>query len=355
VSSTDLCSSEPDHGSGRTPGRYSVVERVASLASADYSRLAARRAVVVGCGALGSAVATHLVRGGVGMVRVVDRDVVEVRNLAHQVLYTQQDADSGRLKADAAAARLREMNPECVVEAVVADYAPGNALRLAEGADLIVDGADNLDTKLLLNDVAVATATPLVYAGCAGTEGSVLAVLPGLTHCLRCLWPVPGAAAPRMTCETRGVLPGAVAMVAALQATEAVKLLLGLGPDVLCGLVRIDVWDALARRVPVPDYRAGACPACGERDLRYLRGEGRTTARLLCGDDTVLLVAPAATDLPRMRERHRANASLRAGPECVQVEIEGCRILAFSSGKTLIHGAGGVNRAKALHARHVLG
>lgn len=345
-------------GAGTSAGRYSVVERVAVLRSADYSRLAARCVVVVGCGALGSAVAMHLVRGGVGRVRVVDRDVVEVRNLAHQVLYTEQDAALGRLKAEAAAAHLRGLNDGCVVEGVVADYAPGNALHLTADADLVVDGADNLETKLLLNDVAVATGTPLVYAGCAGTEGSVLAVRPGVTHCLRCLWPAPGEAAARLTCETRGLLPGTAAAVAALQSTEALKLLLDLGAGSLCGLLRVDVWDGVLRRVPLPAFHAGsrACPTCQDRDFGYLHGEHSTTARELCGDDTVLLSAPApAIDLERLRRRHRANATLRVRPECVQVEIDGCRIVAFSSGTTLIHGAGGVNRARALHARHVTG
>jgi molybdopterin-synthase adenylyltransferase len=339
-------------------GRYAAVERVAALRSADYSLLANRRVVVVGCGALGSAVAMHLLRGGVGSIRVVDRDVVEVRNLAHQVLYTEQDAALGRLKAEAAAAHLRGLNAGCAVEGVVADYAPGNALQLTADADLLVDGADNLETKLLLNDVAVATGTPLVYAGCAGAEGSVLAILPGVTHCLRCLWPAPGESAARMTCETRGLLPGTAAAVAALQSTEALKLLLSLDATSLCGLLTIDVWDGVLRRVPLPTFRTGsrACPTCGDRDFSYLRGEHSTTARELCGDDTVLLSAPAAaTDLERLRRRHSANTSLRARPDCVQVEIDGCRILAFSSGRTLIHGAGGVSRAKALHARHVLG
>lgn len=338
--------------------RYSLIERVAELRSADYSRLLTRRVVVVGCGALGSAVAMHLVRAGIGKVRVVDRDVVELRNLPHQVLYTEQDAVLRRLKAEAAADHLDGLNADCVVEGVVADYAPGTALQLTADTDLIVDAADNLETKLLLNDVAVATDTPLVYAGCAGAEGSVMAILPTVTHCLRCLWPEPSESAARMTCETRGLLPGTAAAVAALQFTESLKLLLDLDVNSLCGLVRIDVWDAVLRRVPLPTFAADSrsCPACGDRNFSYLRGEHSTTARELCGDDTVLLSTDgAATDLERLRQRHSANASLRARPECVQIEIDGCRIVAFSSGRTLIHGAGGVNRAKVLYARHVVG
>ncbi|PPK71195.1 ThiF family adenylyltransferase [Actinokineospora auranticolor] len=334
-----------------TSDRYDVVERVDVLD--DVSGLADRRVAVIGCGALGSAVAAHLVRVGVGAVRVVDRDVVEVRNLAHQVLYTQRDADEARLKAEAAAEHLRAVNPGCSVEAVVADCASGNARRLVADCDLIVDGVDNMETKLLLNDVAVATGTPLLYAGCAGTEGSVMAVVPGRTHCLRCVWPDPPASADRRTCQTRGVLPGTVAAIAALQATESLKVLLDL--DALCGLVRLDIWQAVTRRVPLPAYRPDECPACGARDFVYLRGETATTARALCGDDTVLLVTPQPADLNRIQERHRDNATLQAGPESIRLTLDGCRILVFASGRTLIHGSGGVNRARALHARHLQG
>ncbi len=335
-------------------GRYEVFERVPELAR--RASLAERSVLVVGCGALGSAVAGHLVRSGVGAVRLVDRDVVEERNLPVQVLYSEQDAALGLFKAEAAAAHLREVNAGCTIDGVVADYAPVNALRLAGGSDLIVDGADNLETKLLLNDVAVATGTPLVYAGCAGTEGAVMAVVPGSTHCLRCLWPEPTAAAGRMTCETRGLLPAAASVVAALQFAESLKLLLGVDLGMLGGLVRVDAWEPELRRVPLPPYPASEpCPACGNRDFAYLRGEHSTRARELCGDDTVLLCAPVETDLGRIRDQHRGNQTLRSRPDCVQLEVEGCRIVAFASGRTLVHGAGGVDRARVLYGRHVVG
>jgi adenylyltransferase/sulfurtransferase len=340
------------------PGRYAIIERVSALASVDYSTLGSRRVVVVGCGALGSAVAMLLVRSGVGAVRLVDRDVVELRNLAVQLLYTEQDAALGLPKAEAAQTQLRKLNAGCEVDGIVADFAPGNARQLVDGADLIVDGVDNLETKLLLNDVAIAEGIPLVYAGCAGAEGSVLAIVPGVTHCLRCLWPQPSAAAARLSCQTHGLLPATATGIAALQFTEAMKLLLGLGPQTLSGLVRIDVWHAVSRRVPLPAFDSARrdCPACGAHDFSYLRGEHQTVARELCGDDTVLLCSPnGCTDLTRLTERHRRNGTLRALPNCVQLEVEGVRILAFASGRTLIHGAGGLNQAKSLYARQVLG
>lgn len=359
---TDLCSPGPNPALTRTDmsstSRYEAVERVDVLRAVDYGQLTERKVAVVGCGALGGAVAMHLVRSGVGTVRVIDRDVVELRNLTHQILYNDEDAILRRLKAEAAATHLAGLNRDCTVEGVTADLAPDSALRLTLDADLIIDGADNLETKFLLNDVAVATNTPLVYAGCAGTEGSVMAIVPAATHCLRCLWPTPSAAAARLTCETRGVLPGTVAMIAALQFTEALKILLGFDTDSLGALIRADVWHNALHPVPLPTFSTDgrACPTCVDRDFTFLRGDHHTATRELCGGETVLLSPPtAAIDLARLARRHHTNASLRVQPECLQVEVDGCRFLVFSSGRTLIHGAGGVNRARALYARHIIG
>lgn len=338
-------------------GRYARVERVAQLRGAALPPLTRARAVVVGCGALGSAVATHLVRLGVGHVRVIDRDVVEPRNLVDQVLYGEEDARQRRPKAEAAARALAGVNAASRVEGVVADYAAGNALRLSADADVIVDGADNLETKLLANDVAIAAGTPLVYGGCAGAEGAVLTVRPGHSHCLRCLWPEPAPLSAALSCERMGVLPGAVAATAALQFTEASKILLGLEDDLHPGLVRLDIWSGSLRRVPLPPYPgARPCPACGDRDLAYLDGREGTTASELCGDDTVLLSTPSGrVDLGRLARSRRGDPTLAVRGECLRFEVDGCRLLVFDSGRALIHGAGGADRARALYARYVAG
>ncbi|NJQ00413.1 ThiF family adenylyltransferase [Streptomyces zingiberis] len=351
-----------DHGTAPPPGRgaepaaesrYALVRRLSVLRGADHAALAGRYAVVVGCGALGSAVAAHLVRGGVGRVRVVDRDVVEPRNLPHQPLYTDQDAAGAELKADAAATRLRTLNGGCRVDGVVADYAPDNALRLAAGADVLIDGADNLETKFLLNEVALVTGTPLVHAGCAGTEGTVLAVVPRVTPCLRCLWPRPSPAAARTTCRTHGLLPATAAVVAALQATEALKLLLRLPYRTLTGLVHADPWTASLRRVPLPprpDPRR-PCPACERGELPYLGGPPPVASRALCGESTVLITAPVPPDRDELARRHAANRTLRIRPGCLQLDLDGCRVVFYTSGRTLVHGAPDADHARALYAR----
>jgi molybdopterin/thiamine biosynthesis adenylyltransferase len=332
------------------------MERVAQLRHTNRARLAERRAVVVGCGALGSAAAMHLVRAGVGHVRVVDRDVVEPRNLIDQALFSEADAELARPKAEAAAGALRAFNSESAIEGVIADFSHTNARELALDADVVIDGVDNLETKLLLNDMAVATGTPYVYAGCAGSEGAVLAVIPGRSPCLRCLWPAPRPNA-ALSCERAGVLPGVVAATAALQFTEACKILLGLERELFRALVRIDVWTGVTRRVRLPKYRGGRpCPVCQQGNLPYLAGRRGTSVSELCGDDTVLISMRGnhRPDMEQLAERRRRNPSLRVTPECVRFEVEGCQVLVFATGNTLIHGASAL-RARALHTRYVTG
>lgn len=357
-------SAEPDrrpdppqcHDGGRDAGRYARAERAAALAGTDLSLVRRRRVVVVGCGALGSSVAMHLVRSGVGHVRLVDRDIVERRNLVDQVLFSEADADRGRLKAEAAARLLASLNSACEVEASVADYGPDNALRLVRDADLIIDGADNVETKLLLNDVAVSTGTPLAYGGCAGSEGAVMVVRPGSSHCLRCLWPEPGGFASALSCGRRGVLPGAVAATAAIQFTEAVKVLTGRPQDLLGGLVLVDTWTGVLRRVRMPEFGSSTrpCPACRGGDFAYLDGRRATRVQELCGDGTVLLSRPAGQpDLARLTECRRRDPTLRSHAECVHFDVDGCRVVVFSTGRTLVHGARDTAHARSIYAQHV--
>lgn len=333
------------------------MERVAPLRGKRYADMRRRRAVVVGCGALGCAVAVHLVRSGVGHVRIIDRDIVEQRNLVDQIVFAEADATNRRPKAEAAARTLGALSPHSVVEGVVADCVSDNAVRLTANADIMIDGADNLETKMLINDVAVFTGTPLIYGGCAGTQGVVLTVRPKRSHCLRCLWPAAGRGGiATLSCQSHGVLPGTIAATAAMQFTEATKILMGMEDELLAGLVRIDVWQGTIRQVPMPAFRAGAraCPACEQHELAYLDGREGTRASKLCGDDTVLLSTFAGIDLERLARRHQSSV-LHVDSECVHFEAESCRLLVFASGRTLVHGAGDTARARSLYARYVLG
>ena len=191
------------------------------LGEAGQRQLLAARALVCGCGALGSVIANTLVRSGVGYVRIVDRDFLELNNLQRQVLYDEADVAAGLPKAIAAANKLREINSQVTIEPIVTDVDSTNIAELTDGVDVIVDGTDNFETRMLLNDVALKQGIPWVYGGCLGAEGQTMTIVPGETACLRCLMndtPPPGTTP---TCDTAGILGPIVNIIASLQANEA--------------------------------------------------------------------------------------------------------------------------------------
>ncbi|HEX6985161.1 MAG TPA: ThiF family adenylyltransferase, partial [Planctomycetaceae bacterium] len=178
------------------PPRYAKQALFAGIGAEGQAALARARVLICGCGATGGVLAETLARAGVGFLRVVDRDFVELGNLQRQVLYDERDAAEQTPKAVAAAERLRAVNGDVEIEPVVADVGPENVLSLLAGCDLALDGTDNFETRFLLNDAALETGTPWVYCGVIGGHGQTMTVLPGRTACLRCLIdapPDPGA------------------------------------------------------------------------------------------------------------------------------------------------------------------
>jgi len=188
------------------PSRYSRQTLLPEIGLDGQEKLLASSAAVVGCGALGTVVAGTLVRAGVGRVRVIDRDCVELNNLQRQVLFDEGDVARGLPKAIAAAEKLRKANSHVAVEAVVADVNPDNVERLIGDMDLVMDGTDNFETRFLLNDACVKHDLPWVYGAVIATYGMTRTIVPHRTPCFRCLlteMPAPGSTP---TCDTVGVL-----------------------------------------------------------------------------------------------------------------------------------------------------
>jgi len=237
-------------------------------------RLAAGAVLICGCGALGSTLGNLLVRAGVGRVRIVDRDRVEIHNLHRQVLFDEQDAAEKRPKATAAAAHLARINSEIRVEPIVDEIVPDNVERLIEGIDVIVDGTDNFPTRFLLNDVSVKHRIPWVYGGCVGTEGQTMTVVPGRTPCLRCLLPECPEPETMPSCPTHGILGPVVGVIASLEAIEAMKLLGGNPTAVAPVLTVVHLWENRLRQIDLAGLAEGAdCRCCKHRQFTWLEGE----------------------------------------------------------------------------------
>ncbi|MEW5912178.1 MAG: ThiF family adenylyltransferase [Thermodesulfobacteriota bacterium] len=255
--------------------RYQKQKLLAGLGPEGQERLAAAGVLIAGVGALGGHLAQLMVRAGVGRVRLVDRDVPELSNLHRQPLYDENDLGSGEGKAQIAAEKLRAVNSQVVIEAVVAELGPPNALELAQGVDLILDGLDNSAARYVLNDAAVCLGLPWVYTGVVAARGNVLTIVPGRTPCLRCLFPTPPAPGALPSVATHGIMGPTPAFAAALAAAEAIKLLCGAVDSRLPGLFSFDLWRGQFQLSELPGGPAPNCPCCGQRDFAYLEGRAR--------------------------------------------------------------------------------
>src|SRR5437588_338857 len=278
--------------------RYSRQMRFPGIGEAGQRRLLDSHVTLCGCGALGTVLANVLVRGGVGHLRLIDRDFIETNNLQRQVLFDEHDVAENLPKAEAAARKLGAINSTVHVEPVVTDIDRTNILGLVKDADLILDGTDNFEIRYLINDAAVQLGKPWVYGGCIGSHGQTMTILPGETPCLRCVFeaaPGPGEAA---TCETAGVVAPAVAVIASLQSAEALKLLAGRREAVNRDLVYIDVWENTYRKIKIAALKGKVdCPCCGRGDFEWLAGAHGATTTTLCGRNAVQVSHRTASPL----------------------------------------------------------
>lgn len=345
----------PAHLNPADLARYSRQVRFDCIGESGQARLLGARVAIVGCGALGSVAADQLVRAGVGMLRLIDRDFIELSNLQRQTLYDETDLADGLPKALAAARKLARINSSIQLDPQVGDVSAGTIERLCGGCDLLLDATDNLETRYLLNDFAVARGVPWVYGGCVAAEGVVLGVLPGKGPCLRCTWPEPPVSASLPTCETSGVLGPAAAIVASLQVIEALKILVG-REDELAGLLAVDAWTGRLRQLMVRSGgRSAECPCCVGREFPFLRGQRGSATTVLCGRNAVQ-VRPATDqpiDLPTLARRLPGDASPRLSTHLLRFAVGGLTVTVFPDGRAIVQGTSDPAVARSTVARYV--
>jgi len=304
------------------------------------------------------AIADSLARAGVGFLRIVDRDFVELSNLQRQVLFDEQDIADQLPKAVAASRKLAKINHEVTLDPIVADIDHNNILALAAGVDLIVDGMDNFETRFLINDAALETRIPWIYGGCIGSHGQVMPIFPGETACLRCLiGDVPG---PGMTetCDTAGVIGPAVNVVAALQVVTALKILSGNRELVEPALSIVDVWDGTLRKMSVANLRERSnCPACVQGQREWLSGTKRSQTTILCGRNAVQ-ISPAEKRpllLAELAARLRTAGDVSQNSFLLRLTLPGgeFQLTIFPDGRAIIKGTDDITVARSLYARYV--
>ncbi len=301
--------------------RYSRHILLGAVGEVGQRRLKAARVLIVGTGGLGAPAALYLAAAGVGRIGLVDFDVVDVSNLQRQILFETNDL--GRLKSEVAAERLRARNPhiEVVVHPVRLDAS--NALDIAADYDLIVDGADNFATRYLTNDLAVLTRKPLIYGAIFQFDGQATIFAHPGGPCYRCLYPEPPPPELAPNCAEAGVLGVLPGLIGLIQATEALKLILG-EPGVLVG--RLLTFDALAmsfRELFIT--RDPACPACGDApSIRSLADTEATCAAITHAAQSPWDLTPA--DFENLRSTPHVLIDVRSAAEAAVETLGGTLI-----------------------------
>ena len=333
--------------------KYSRQMLFAGIGPEGQKRLLASRAAIVGCGAIGAAAANLLVRAGLGYLRIIDRDFVEPSNLQRQTLFDESDALNVLPKAVAAERKLRCINSSVAVEGVVADLSPRNAEELLSDVDLLLDGTDNFETRFLINDVAVKSSRPWIYAAAVASYGLTMTIRPGETACLACLLESGGAPhGLEETCDTIGVLGPIVNLIASLEVAEALKLLSG-HAEVLHGRVlSCDVWTGRMQSIGVA--RHAECRACVRRDFAYLAGEAQPRITL-CGRDSVQIHERArALDLGALEARLRPLVeNVRQNDFLLRFRIAPFEMTVFADGRAILTGTRDPAVARSLYARYI--
>lgn len=327
--------------------RYSRQMGLRFVGESGQARLQKARVGILGCGALGTVASDLLVRAGVGFVRVIDRDVVDLVNLQRQTLFTEQDAAQRLPKAVAAQSRLREVNSEVVVEPMVMDYGYDNALELINGLDVVVDATDNYLTRLTLNDACLELKVPWVYGGGLGTFGMSAVFLPE-GPCFRCLMselPEPGAGE---SCDLSGVLGSVTSIVGSIQAAEVIKLITA-PSAVRKDIIEFDLLSGEFRTLPV--INDPQCEACKKGKRDFLSPLFHQSASVVCGRDSVLLRQPySGLHLVDVAERVASKGwGVKVNRFRLQVLHAELELIIFADGRALVNGTSDVPTAKGFY------
>jgi molybdopterin-synthase adenylyltransferase len=331
--------------------RYSRQVIFTPIGAAGQERLAASRVAIVGCGATGSAVAGLLARAGVGTIRIIDRDYVEPSNLQRQSLFDEADAAESLPKAIAAAKKITQFNSEITVEPLVADLTPANIDEHLLGADLILDATDNFETRYLINDYAVKHRRPWIYAAAVGAYGLTMNVVPGETACLNCIFPEPPQGMVQ-TCDTAGILNTAVNLVASIEATEALKFLVGDTKALRRTMISFDLWTNERAEISASKPRKD-CETCQGREFPHLAGEGRPQITL-CGRNSVQIhERRRPISFPELTRRLKPHGAVKHNDFVLKFWPGEYEMTLFPDGRAIIKGTTDTAIARSIYARFI--
>ena len=280
--------------------RYSRQIMLDDIGLGGQQRLMDSKVTVVGAGGLGTPILTHLAAMGVGHIRIVDRDVIELTNLHRQTLYT--DDDVGKPKVEAAAARLQRLSPGARIRTMPVSVNRRSAPSVVKGSDVVIDALDSVDARYALNEACMDAGIPFVTGGAVGTAGQVFVVVPGKTACYECAFP--GMTDDGMpSCGIEGVNPAILSVIGGLEVSEAVRILCGKEPATLGSVLHVNLATDFVR---MPVRLVEECPTCGSGERRPADQTGYIVEEL-CGrrggQRTFAISPPSARKLQHPDDR----------------------------------------------------
>lgn len=332
--------------------RYSRQILFAPIGEAGQQKLAQSKILIVGVGALGTVLANHMVRSGVGHVRFVDRDFVEASNLQRQMLFDEQDVADSLPKAIAAERKLKKINSDVVVEGIIGDVTASNISEWAQGMDLILDGTDNFQTRFLMNDYCFQQGIPFIYGVAVSSRGMQATFIPDETPCLRCLIDDKGGTGE--TCDTSGVIAPVVDIVASYQAVEAIKILVGEKNKTRKGLLSFDIWNNDYQEIKWSKPKE-SCSSCQQREFPALQVNEDRHITSLCGRETIQITPRGGQqwNLEAWAKRLEKVGEIQKTPFLLRCQLDTLKLVLFPDGRVLIQGTEEISVAKSLYAKYI--
>ena len=332
--------------------RYSRQILIPWIGEKGQKILGEKRVLVVGLGALGSVIANHMVRAGIGHIHIIDRDFVELDNLQRQILYDENDAEVCKPKALAAKEKLERINSEVNIESKVADLTVKNIETFLDGIDLVIDGTDNFETRFLLNDACFKHQIDWIYGACVGSTGMTMNFFPPDGPCLQCLLteiPPPGALP---TCDTAGILSSVPQIVGSVQANEALKILLN-DAHISRKFLYLDLIDMEFK--PFSVKKSHQCPVCDQGVYEYLQGKKASTTITVCGRNMVQ-ITPKQKDqisLDELGKRLKKIGKVSYAGYLLKFIKGEHELIIFPDGRTFVKGTTDAVLARSLYSKYV--
>ncbi len=334
--------------------RYSRQILFQKIGKDGQEKLLNSRVLLVGCGALGASHAEILARAGVGFLRIVDRDFVEFSNLQRQTLFSESDARERLPKAVAAEKRVKQINSEIEIEAIVADVNNSNIESFVTDVDLVLDGTDNFQIRFLINDACVKNKKTWIYGAAVSSYGTTMTILPDETPCLRCIFEEMPAAGSAPTCDTAGVIQPIITSISAIQTTEVLKILVGDFESLHKSLIQIDVWQNDWRKIKLGEPNED-CETCRKRNFEFLEAENAEFSAVLCGRDAVQIQPQNASqiDLQNLAEKLKNTGEIKLNEYLLRLNVDGFELTVFKDARAIIRGTDDVSTARVIYAKYI--